>query len=103
MPSRAQDFRPEFHLARRRREATGHAVCIDLFVLACVLSRVNSAVEEQGDKGAARELEILGVFSSRARRRMRSNINRIDDNDDDLVKALADHIFEADGYSWDTL
>jgi alkylation response protein AidB-like acyl-CoA dehydrogenase len=78
-------------------------ILIDLFVLSCVLSRVNSAVEEKGDKGAARELEILGVFSSRARRRMRSNVNRIDDNDDDLVKALADHAFENEGYSWDTL
>jgi len=78
-------------------------ILIDLFVLSSVLSRVNSAVEEKGDKGAARELEILGVFSSRARRRIRSNVNRIDDNDDDLVKALADHAFENEGYSWDTL
>ncbi len=78
-------------------------ILIDLFVLSCVLSRVNSAVEEKGEKGAARELEILGVFASRARRRIRSNINRIDDNDDDLVRALADHAFESEGYSWDTL
>ena len=78
-------------------------ILIDLFVLSCVLSRVNSAVEEKGEKGAGRELEILGVFSSRARRRMRSNVNRIDDNDDDLVKSLANHAFESEGYAWDTL
>jgi len=78
-------------------------ILIDLFVLSCVLSRANTAVEEKGEKGAARELEILGVFAGRARRRMRSNVNRIDDNDDDLVKALAEHAFENDGYAWDTL
>ncbi len=57
----------------------------------------------EGREGASRELGILGVFSGRARRRMRSNLNRMDDNDDDLVKALADHAFENEGYSWDTL
>jgi len=78
-------------------------ILIDLFVLSCVLSRANTAVEEKGEKGAVRELEILGVFAGRARRRMRSNVHRIDDNDDDLVKALAEHAFENDGYAWDTL
>ena len=78
-------------------------ILIDLFVLSCILSRVNSAVEEKGPEGASRELQILDVFAGRARRRMRSNVNRIDDNDDDLVKALADHAFEREGYAWDTL
>jgi len=78
-------------------------ILIDLFVLSAVLSRVNSIVEEKGAEGAAQELAILEIFSGRARRRMRSNINRIDDNDDELVKVVADHAFEKEGYSWDTL
>jgi alkylation response protein AidB-like acyl-CoA dehydrogenase len=78
-------------------------VLIDLFVLSSVLSRVNSAVEEKSAKGAAEELEILKVFAGRARRRMRSNFHRIDDNDDELVKSLADHAFEREGYGWDVL
>jgi acyl-CoA dehydrogenase family protein 9 len=76
---------------------------VDLFVLSAVLTRVNSAVEEKGEAGAAEELEILSVFAGRARRRMRSNINRIDDNDDELVKSVADHAFEREGYGWDVL
>lgn len=76
-------------------------IIIDLYVTACVLSRVNSAVEEKGEAGAARELEILKVFAGRARRRIRYNINRIDDNDDELVKSLADQAFELEGYAWD--
>jgi hypothetical protein len=34
---------------------------------------------------------------------MRSNLNRIDDNDDELVKLVADHAFEKEGYTWDTI
>ena len=68
---------------------------------ACVLSRVNAAVEEKGEAGAARELEILRIFAGRARRRIRFNINRIDDNDDEMVKSLADQAFDLEGFAWD--
>jgi hypothetical protein len=34
---------------------------------------------------------------------MRSNLNRIDDNDDELVKLVADRAFEKEGYGWDTV
>jgi acyl-CoA dehydrogenase family member 9 len=78
-------------------------IIIDLFVLSCVLSRVNTAVEEKGVDRAARELEILRVFAGRARRRMRGNIAKIDDNDDEMVKSLADFSFASEGYRWDTL
>jgi alkylation response protein AidB-like acyl-CoA dehydrogenase len=78
-------------------------IIIDLFVLTCVLSRVNDTVEEKGEGGAARELEILRVFAGRARRRMRGNVAKIDDNDDEMVKSLADHAFASEGYRWDTL
>jgi alkylation response protein AidB-like acyl-CoA dehydrogenase len=76
-------------------------ILIDLYVTACVLSRVNAEVEEKGEAGAARELEILKVFAGRARRRIRFNINRIDDNDDEMVKSLADQAFDLEGFAWD--
>jgi acyl-CoA dehydrogenase family member 9 len=76
-------------------------VLIDLFVLASVLSRVNAAVEERGEAKAARELEILRVFARRARGRIRGNFRRVDVNDDELVKSLADDAFEREGYGWD--
>ena len=76
-------------------------ILVDLYVTACVLSRVNSAVEEKGEAGAARELEILKVFAGRARRRIRFNVNRVDDNDDELVKSLADHAFDLETFGWD--
>lgn len=76
-------------------------IVIDLFVLASVMSRVNAAVESEGEEKSARELEILRVFARRARGRIRGNLRRVDVNDDELVKALADDAFEREGYGWD--
>jgi hypothetical protein len=78
-------------------------VMIDLFVFACVLARVSTAVEEKGKDAAARELEILGIFASQVKKRVKANLAGLDENTDDLVTSLADHTFEAEGYSWDLL
>jgi alkylation response protein AidB-like acyl-CoA dehydrogenase len=77
-------------------------IMIDLFVLACVLSRVNSSLEAGADD-IAQELQIAAAFSGQVRRRVRNNIDEIDDNVDEDVKALADHAFERERYSWDTI
>ena len=78
-------------------------IMIDLFVLACVLSRVDSAVRSQGAGAAARELSLLNAFAGQVRRRVKSTVSEIDDNQDEHVKALADHAFEVERFSWDTL
>jgi alkylation response protein AidB-like acyl-CoA dehydrogenase len=76
-------------------------VLCDLFVTSAVLSRVTRSLEEKGEAGAARELEIARVFARAARSRVRGNLHRVDANDDDLVVALADDAFEREGYGWD--
>ncbi len=78
-------------------------IMIDLFVLACVLSRVNSSVEKIGVEKAKHELEILTVFSGQVRRRTKSNFGKIDNNDDELIKSLADHAYEIEKFEWDTI
>ncbi len=78
-------------------------IMIDLFVLSCVISRVNSSIETNGVEKAAKEIEILNVFAGQARRRIKGNISKIDENDDDLIKSLADHALEGEKYSWDNL
>jgi alkylation response protein AidB-like acyl-CoA dehydrogenase len=78
-------------------------ILVDLFVLASVMSRVSAALEEKGEEKGARELEILRVFARRARGRIRGNLRRVDVNDDELVKSLADDAFEREGYGWDIL
>jgi alkylation response protein AidB-like acyl-CoA dehydrogenase len=78
-------------------------IMIDLFLMACVLSRVDGSVRRLGEKGAARELEILRVFAGQVERRVKSHYGKIDDNDDELIKSLADHAFAEERFSWDNL
>ncbi|MEW6057864.1 MAG: acyl-CoA dehydrogenase family protein [Bdellovibrionota bacterium] len=78
-------------------------IMIDLFVLGCVLSRVNTSLKENGAAKAAKEIEILNVFAGQVQRRVKSNFGKIDNNDDELIKSLADHALENEKYVWDTL
>ncbi|MBK7863757.1 MAG: acyl-CoA dehydrogenase family protein [Archangiaceae bacterium] len=76
---------------------------IDLFVFACTLSRVATAMEAQGATKVTKEMEILEVLSGQVRRRVTGNFSKIDDNDDELIKSLADHALDAERYSWDNV
>jgi alkylation response protein AidB-like acyl-CoA dehydrogenase len=78
-------------------------IMIDLFVLASVLSRVDSSVRARGLTEAAKELEIAHAFAGQARRRIKNTVSEIDDNQDETVKSLADHAFEIERFAWDTL
>lgn len=78
-------------------------IMIDLFVLACVLSRVNSALAERGAEGAQRELDILKVFANQVQRRVRHAFSLIDINDDELIKGVADYAFEQERFVWDNI
>jgi alkylation response protein AidB-like acyl-CoA dehydrogenase len=78
-------------------------IMIDMFTLVCVISRVSQAIEEKGEAGAKKEIEILEVFNGQCRGRIARNYNKIDNNDDELIKDLADYAVEAEGYSWDNI
>ena len=39
----------------------------------------------------------------RARARIRGNLRRVDVNDDELVKSLADDAVEREAYAWDSI
>jgi len=78
-------------------------IMIDLFVLACVLSRVDASIRRAGAAGAVREIEIATAFAGQARRRVKHTVTEIDDNQDEQVKSLADLAFETERYGWDIL
>lgn len=78
-------------------------IMIDLFVLGCVLSRVDAALRSKGPENCARELDIALTFAGQARKRIRHNVSEIDVNEDESLKALADQAFEAEKFSWDTI
>ena len=78
-------------------------IMIDLFALASVFSRVSTSLQTKDAAAAKQEVDILAVFCGQVSRRVRGNFNKIDDNDDELIKSLADHAFTHGGYSWDNL
>jgi alkylation response protein AidB-like acyl-CoA dehydrogenase len=78
-------------------------IMIDLFALACTLARVDDSLKNNGPDKAAKEIEILKAFAGQVRRRVRSNFKKIDDNDDELIKSLADDALANDGYRRDSL
>lgn len=76
---------------------------VDLFVLACVISRVTQSIQEQGEEKTKKEIEILHVFAGQVNRRVGSHFSKIDNNDDDEIMELAKHALELEAYPWDTL
>jgi alkylation response protein AidB-like acyl-CoA dehydrogenase len=78
-------------------------IMIDLFALSCVLSRVDTEYKEKGPKAIEQELQILRVFAHDVKDRIDFNFSKIDDNDDDAIKAIAAHAFEVEGYAWDNV
>jgi acyl-CoA dehydrogenase family member 9 len=78
-------------------------IMIDLFVLACVLSRVDAAIRSKGEDGAKLERHILDTFAGQVRRRIKTTMAEIDDNEDEAIKALADNAFELEKFGWDTI
>lgn len=79
------------------------SIMIDMFALIAVISRVTLSIEEQGIEKAQKELDILHVFAGQCRGRIRGNYSKIDNNDDELIKSLADHAVENECYSWDSI
>ena len=78
-------------------------IMVDLFVMACTLSRVQASIDANGAEKASKEIEILRVFTREARVRIKRNFRRIDNNEDEPLKALADDAFQTERYRWDTI
>lgn len=76
---------------------------IQMFALAATMSRVATSMQEKGAAGATKEIEILEVFTKRVRRIVKANLGQIDDNEDELVKSLADFGVDQERYVWDNV
>ncbi len=76
---------------------------IHLYVLSCVLSRVNSKIDADGEEKSAHERQIAKAFAARTESVIAAAAQEIDTNADDAVKSVADRAFDLEGYSFDTL
>jgi acyl-CoA dehydrogenase family member 9 len=78
-------------------------VVIDLFVGLCVLSRVSNLIAKNGEANCKNEISIANIFTQQAKRRINQNLRRVDINEDEEMKALADEIVGKGGYFWDVV
>jgi acyl-CoA dehydrogenase family protein 9 len=78
-------------------------IMIDMFALVCVISRVSNSLQDKGLKGCIHEMEIMQVFAGQVNGRINRNFSKIDSNDDEDIKRLADFAYEQNGYPWDHL
>jgi acyl-CoA dehydrogenase family protein 9 len=78
-------------------------VMIDLYVMAAVFSRVSTRLAHAPGPEAEKELIIARAFARQAGARIQQNFERLEDNEDKLLKQLSDHVLEKEGYSWDVL
>jgi acyl-CoA dehydrogenase family protein 9 len=78
-------------------------VVIDLYALVACISRASSAIDERGEGGARREIDLVTTFAHAARGRIQRNLARLEHDDDDLRKAIATRAYADNGYSFDVL
>ncbi|GAB5548655.1 MAG: acyl-CoA dehydrogenase family protein [Sandaracinaceae bacterium] len=76
-------------------------VAIDLYALASVLSRTTRAIEQKGESGAQRELNLTNAFAILAKGRLDDRLGNMERDSDELLKAIAGQTYEDGGYSFD--
>ena len=78
-------------------------VAIDLYGVACTLSRTTRALDRRGEEGARRELELTSMFVAMAEKRLAANVDSFERNDDEMRKGIADRAYVDGGYPFDVM
>ena len=65
-------------------------MAIELFATACVLSRTQALIDEQGFEGTTREVALCDLFCVEAGRRFRAARLALDDREDEVDTARRD-------------
>ena len=88
-------------IARNIMEERIADVAIDLYALASVLSRTTRAIEQKGESGAQRELNLTNAFAILAKGRLDDRLGNMERDSDELLKAIAGQTYEDGGYPFD--
>lgn len=73
-------------------------MAIELFATACVMARTQRLLDERGEAGCARELELADLFIVESGRRFRANRGALLSRQDEGRRAVARGVREAGGY-----
>ncbi|MDB4971027.1 MAG: Acyl-CoA dehydrogenase, short-chain specific [Myxococcales bacterium] len=75
-------------------------IVIDLFMMVACMSRATLALNARGPE-AEREAKLCRAVCGRASQRIKRNIRRFDDNDDELLKSIAKDAYDSMEYDHD--
>ncbi len=67
-------------------------ITIDVFAMTASLSRVTQEIKKLGEDETLHQRQIIAVFCSQARRRIRENLRRLEINKDKAIDAIADRV-----------
>jgi hypothetical protein len=73
-------------------------MAIELFATACVLARTQQLVEARGVEDCERELAFCDLFVVEAGRRFRASRVSLESPQDEMRRAVAQHVRDANGY-----
>jgi acyl-CoA dehydrogenase family protein 9 len=76
-------------------------MAIDLYLMVACIARATTSIAEKGAPEAERETKLCRAACGRAATRIRRTIRQFDDNDDELLKALAKDATDAATYPFD--
>jgi acyl-CoA dehydrogenase family protein 9 len=77
-------------------------IVIDLFMMVACMSRATASLNARGPE-AEREARLCRAVCGRASQRVKRNIRMFDDNDDELLKAIAKDAYDAMNYPHDVV
>lgn len=90
----------EIHMRQFAQKRVADIV-IDLYAMYCTLSRVTASIELKGEEAAQMEIAIAESFFMKANRRVKGNFKAMDRNEDDLMKFIANSVYEIGTYPYD--
>lgn len=71
---------------------------MELYAMACTLSRATNAIAVHGEEGAAQDIAIAKALVRKSRRRIAENYRRMHKSDDDSERLIAKAFFDKGGY-----
>ncbi len=78
-------------------------IAIDLYAIACVISRTSRTLDRRGEEGAKREVDLTAMFVAMAHKRLLANVSAFERNDDEMRKLIADRAYVDGSYPFDVI
>ena len=74
-------------------------IAIDLYAMTATISKVTTLIDSRGEEGSEAEIQVCRLFCDQAWRRIRRNVRMTRSNSDELVRTIAKHVYDHEGYA----